>query len=272
MYKIVNKIYKALIFGGDVSLSVLDTRQLVQDGRDIHGLDDSHAELLGGFLTAGAYMAGCLKSDQGAISITVKSGDGSASVSVSGDVAGHIRGYIEGDGLKGGTMTVIKEDGFFRPFNGICELKSDDVSEDLMQYFQVSEQIDTAVFIRVKFTDGVCDYAGGVIMQIMPGAKEESMRGAEDLMQEIAKEEFTTADDIIQRYFQDIEECNLYTLFPEYRCNCSRKKIGDIIVSLGENEAYSIIDEQGKITVHCHYCNKDYNFNIHDVDRLFAKK
>ncbi|MCD8306980.1 MAG: Hsp33 family molecular chaperone HslO [Clostridia bacterium] len=272
MYKVVNKLYKALILGGDVSLSVLDTRQLVQDGRDIHKLDDRHAELLGGLLTAGAYMAGCLKSDQGAISITVKSNDGSASASVSGDVNGHIRGYIEGDGLKGGTMNVIKEDGFFRPFNGICELKSDDISENLMQYFQMSEQIDTAVWIRTKVTDGVCEYAGGVVMQIMPGAKEEHMQAAEDLMQQISGEEFTSGEEIIHRYFPDIEEQNLYILFPEYKCNCSRKKIADIIVSLGQEEAGSIIDEYGKISVHCHYCNKDYVFNYNDVERLFSRK
>ena len=135
----MNKLCKALIYDNEVSLSVLDTTELVNDAIKIHNLNDNGAKILGGLLTACAYMAGCLKSETGAVSITVKSKDGSCSASVSGDSSGHIRGYIDGadGGLKGGSMTVIKDDGFFRPFIGTCELKCGDVSENLMQYFHI---------------------------------------------------------------------------------------------------------------------------------------
>ena len=108
----MNKLYKTLIYDREVSLSVLDTKELVNAAIKVHNLNDVSARMLGGLLTACAYMAGCLKSEKGAVSITVKSGDGSATASVSGDINGHIRGYIDGaeNGLKGGTMTVIKED------------------------------------------------------------------------------------------------------------------------------------------------------------------
>lgn len=166
----MNKLYKALVYDKEVSLSVLETTNLVQKAIQIHNLSDTAAEILGGMLTACAYMAGCLKSEKGAASLTVKSGDGSATVSVSGDINGHIRGYIDGaeSGLKGGTLTVIKDDGFFRPFLGTCELKCNDVSENLMQYFHISEQIETAVAIGVKVKDGKCLAAGGVVMQLLP--------------------------------------------------------------------------------------------------------
>ena len=132
----MNKLYKTLIYDREVSLSVLDTKELVNAAIKVHNLNDVSARMLGGLLTACAYMAGCLKSEKGAVSITVKSGDGSATASVSGDINGHIRGYIDGaeNGLKGGTMTVIKEDGLFRPFVGTSELKCEDISENLMQY------------------------------------------------------------------------------------------------------------------------------------------
>ena len=118
----MNKLYKALVYDREVSLSVLETTDLVQQAIKIHNLSDTAAEILGGMLTACAYMAGCLKSEKGAVSLTVKSGDGSATVSVSGDINGHIRGYIDGgeNGLKGGTLTVIKDDGLYRPFIGTC--------------------------------------------------------------------------------------------------------------------------------------------------------
>ena len=98
----MNKLYKALVYDREVSLSVLETTDLVQQAIKIHNLSDTAAEILGGMLTACAYMAGCLKSEKGAVSLTVKSCDGSATVSVSGDINGHIRGYIDGaeNGLK----------------------------------------------------------------------------------------------------------------------------------------------------------------------------
>lgn len=269
----MNKLYKALVYGGNISLSVLDTRELVNDAIKTHGLSDAAAETLGGLLTAAAYMAGCLKSERGAVSITVKSGDGSATVSVSGDSAGHIRGFIDGETLKGGTMTVVKEDGFFRPFTGCCELKSDNVSENLMSYFQHSEQIDTAVLIDVRVEGGKCLYAVGVVMQVMPGAAEEDIRAAEDKMQEIASTGLTDGGEaVMERHFRSLmQDGGVYLYFPEYKCNCSRKKIEGVILSLGRKEAESIIAERGKITAHCHYCNTDYEFGADDVEKLFTE-
>lgn len=272
-----NKLYKTLIYDKQVSLSVLETTQLVNDAIRIHNLDDNSARLLGGLLTACAYMAGCLKSEKGAVSITVKSGDGSATASVSGDINGHIRGYIDGAeyGLKGGVMTVIKEDGFYRPFVGACELKCDDVSENLMQYYHASEQIPTAVAIGVKVENGVCLAAGGVIMQLLPGTTDYNTDKAEEAMQSFVNVtqviEKLGADGIMEKYFKsETEDKGIYLYFPEYKCNCSRKKIEGVIMPLGKSDLMKIIDEDGKVSVHCHYCNTDYEFTAKDIEELFS--
>ena len=134
----MNKLYKALIFDREVSLSVLETTDLVNDAIKIHNLSENSAKTLGGMLTCAAYMAGCLKSEKGAISLTVKADGDAGTVSVSGDINGHIRGYIDGScegRLNGGYLTVVKDDGFYRPFVGTCELVGDDLSQNLMQYF-----------------------------------------------------------------------------------------------------------------------------------------
>ncbi|MCI8370414.1 MAG: Hsp33 family molecular chaperone HslO [Clostridia bacterium] len=272
----MNKLYKTLIYDREVSLSVLDTKELVNAAIKVHNLNDVSARMLGGLLTACAYMAGCLKSEKGAVSITVKSGDGSATASVSGDINGHIRGYIDGaeNGLKGGTMTVIKEDGLFRPFVGTSELKCEDISENLMQYFHISEQVATAVAIGVSVENGECLAAGGVVMQLLPGTSEENMDRAENAMQDfvdickVLKE--CGADGIMQKYFSSVtEEKAIYLTFPEYKCNCSRKKIEGVIKSLGKKEAMDIVAERGKVEVHCHYCNTDYAFGEEDIEELF---
>ena len=62
----MNKLYKSLIFDRQVSLSVLETTELVNDAIKIHNLDCGSAKTLGSLLTCVAFMAGCLKSDRGA--------------------------------------------------------------------------------------------------------------------------------------------------------------------------------------------------------------
>lgn len=272
----MNKLIKSLVYDNQVSLSVLETTDMVNDAIKIHNLDDGSAELLGGLLTAVTYMAGCLKNECGAVSITVKSVDGSATASVSGDYSGHIRGYIEGAerGLTGGTMTVIKEDGLYRPFVGSCELKCDDVAENLMQYFHISEQIPTAVAIGVEVKDGVCSAAGGVVMQLLPGTSEENTDRAENAMQDFVNVKKVIkeygADGVIERFFgEETQKKTLYSAFPEYKCNCSRKKIEGVIVPLGKEELLKIIAERGRVEVHCHYCNTDYRFFAEDIEELF---
>ena len=271
----MNKLYKCLIYGGNASLSVLDTTELVQRATDIHGLDDASAVLLGEMLTAAAYMAGCLKNPRGAVSLTVKP-SGGAVISVSGDADGHIRGYIEGaeGGLGGGTLTVIKDDGFYRPFVGVCELTGGGVSENLIRYFRDSEQIPTALSFGAEVKDGKVKAAGGVVIQLMPGHGEKDEEAAwekAEALSDAAGAVFRHgAEGILREYFGvQPDGKGVYLSFPEYKCNCSRKKITGVIVPLGRAELESIIAEQGCVKVHCHYCNKDYTFTQDDVDKLF---
>lgn len=276
----MNKLFKTLVYDNQVSLSVMDTTELVNKAIKTHGLNKESAITLGSLLTCAVYMAGCLKSDKGAISITVKGDEDCGSISVSGDKDLHIRGYIDGNGkgkLKGGTMTVIKEDGFFRPFIGTCELKCDDVSENLMQYYHQSEQIPTAVAIRVSMADdGTCKRAGGVVMQLLPGTTDENMDKSENVMQHFvdvcAVLDRIGADGILEEYFKgEFSEKALYLYSPDYICNCSRKKIEGILLSMQKQELQDIVKEQGCVSVHCHYCNTDYVFDEKDVEELFRK-
>lgn len=276
----MNKLYKSLVYDNQVSLSVLETTDLVNDAIKIHKLHARSAQLLGNLLTCCAYMAGCLKSERGAVSITVKAQDGGGCVSVSGDSDMHIRGYVDGrceETLKGGTLTVIKDDGFFRPYVGACEIRTDDVSEILMQYFHQSEQIPTAVAVGVKLdSSGACVSAGGVIMQLLPGTSQENMDKAEERMQAFVNAADVVggcgAEGIVKQYFDgEITRDGLYLSHPAYVCNCSRRKIAGVLTAVGKQELLKIIEEQGKVSVHCHYCNTDYEFGVTDVERLFDK-
>jgi molecular chaperone Hsp33 len=57
-----------------------------------------------------------------------------------------------------------------------------------------------------------------------------------------------------------------------YKCNCSRRYLTRVLVSLGEAQMRQIIEEDGAVRVHCHYCNTDYEFTNEDADLLFPKE
>lgn len=283
-------ILRGLICGGEVSLAVADTTSLVNEAIRIHGLSALSAAALGRTLTAAAYMCSSLKEDRGALSVTIK-GDGvGGGIYVSGDKALHMRGYIENPQTylppnamgkldvggcvgKNGYISVVRDDGENQPFVGTTPLVSGEIGEDFAAYFAYSEQLPTALAVGVKIgTDGTCLGAGGVFMQPLPGASEESIRFVEETIGKFAAVSTMmqehTAEEVLHEFFGAVQ---FYTCFPEYKCNCSRNYIEGVLVALGEKELRAAIAEQGKIEVHCHYCNTDYTFTPADAEEIIRR-
>ena len=285
-----DKILRGLICGGEVSVAVADTTQLVNEAIRIHGLSALSAAALGRTLTAAAYLCSSLKEENGALSVSVK-GDGvGGSIYVSGDKALYMRGYIENPQAqlppnalgkldvggcvgKNGTLTVVRDDGQSVPFVGTTPLVSGEIGEDFAAYFAYSEQLPTALAVGVKIgTEGTCLGAGGVFLQPMPGASEESLRFVEETIQKFGAVssmlQEKTAEQILAEFFGEVQ---FYTLFPAYKCNCSRNYIEGVLAALGEKELRETVAEQGKIEVHCHYCNTDYVFTPQDVEEIVRR-
>lgn len=272
----MDKILRTLICKGQVSLFVLETTELVNEAVKIHKPTGSAAKILGGLLTCGAYLASGLKSDSGSVSLTVKAKDGDGAVSVSADSALNVRGYVDGScesTLIGGTLTVVREDEGFKPFVGTIEIASDDVSEILETYFQQSEQIPTAVLLSVGFDENVkCLGAGGVIMQLLPGADDEQTELAGAILGQFAQSfngENFDAQGAIDGFFAPYTGGGVYEKMPRYKCNCSEEKIRGVLASVGKAELLKICDELGEVKVHCHYCNKDYTYGKERIEEIF---
>ena len=283
-------LIKTLICGGEVSLAVLDTTALVQEAIARHKLSPVCAAALGRTLTAAAYLCSWLKGADDGLSVTV-AGDGpGGKICVSGDSALQMRGFIEhtdvelplrADGKlavgacvgRHGTLTVIREEAGALPFVGTSELVSGEIGEDFSAYFYTSEQRPTAIAVGVKVTaEGECLGAGGVFLQPLPGASEESVSFAEaaiarygDISSQIAAR---GAEHIVGEDFSAaaMERRRIF-----YRCHCSREKIAGILLSMGRDELSRILEEEGKVSVHCHYCNTDHDFYAEDIARLFGE-
>lgn len=285
-----SKILKTLVWEKQVSLAVLDTTALVNEAIARHRLTPVAAAALGRTLTATAYLCSWLKGADSALSVTVNGGGAGGKICVSGDGSLSLRGFIERPdvdlpprkdgkldvgGCVGnrGTLTVIRDDKNGLPFTGTSELVSGEIAEDFSAYFLTSEQRPTAIALGVKIgTDGRCAGAGGVFLQPLPGADEETLRRTEAEIGKFSALSSMIAEIGAEGVLTGVEAQSFETREVRWQCFCSRKKTEALVLSLGLNDARALLESEGKISVYCHYCNTDYIFGKEDVEALFSEK
>ncbi|MBP5242447.1 MAG: Hsp33 family molecular chaperone HslO [Clostridia bacterium] len=272
----MDKLLRTLIENGEISLVGIDNTGMVRHAQIIHGMTAAAATVFGKVITVMTYMSGWLKDENSQISVNFKHHGETGEVCVSGDSAMHMRGYVYNPGAESaaigkGYMTVVRDDNYKRPFVGTCEMISEEVDENFEYYYRLSEQLPTYLKTQVSFDEhGLVKSAGGVFLQPMPGASEINKQYAQTMKAELANlgamQEEKGVEGILKDLFgaKEIEEREI-----EYRCNCSREYIAGVLRGMGKDELKDIVRSEGKINVHCHYCNSDYDFFDADVDALF---
>lgn len=286
MSEFKENVLRTLVFGGEVSLTLIDNTDIVREGARVHNLTPTSAYVFGKALTAMTYMSACLKEDSGDISLSLKTVGGCGEIAVSGNKALKMRGYIGETCLpeKGnaeteraalgsnGSLTIIRDDGYSRPFIGACALPDfGGVDEAFEEYYRISEQLPTRMFTVVENGEDGVAFAGAVVLQPLPFASDEAVEKtyAADLsaVAETLKEGLSQAAALF-----DCDKAVWDLRTAEYRCNCSKAYLARVLVSLGEDTLRQIIREDGAARIHCHYCNTDYAFTDEDADKIFRKK
>lgn len=288
--KDVSKIYRALVIGERVSLAVLDTTALVNEAITRHKLSPVAAAALGRSMTATAYLASWLKEESSSLSFLVDGGGAGGKIGVAADGALNLRGYIEhpdielparADGKldvggcvgRRGTLTVIRDDGEGIPFVGTSELVSGEIAEDVSAYFLTSEQRPTAIALGVKIgQDGRCLGAGGLFLQPLPFAGDAAIDFVQEKISHYSALSSIIEDSGAQGVLSDFDLKDVTEREVAFLCHCSRERAESALLSMGKEDALALLSEQGKIVVHCHYCNTDHIFDERDVRALFGEK
>ena len=286
----MGKIYKTLIYDGQISLSVLDTTDVVNKAIELHGLTPLCAAGLGRALTVASFMATSLKDENEKLSVTIDGNGVGGKIVVCADGNLNVRGSIvnphadlplkpngklDVGGLVGneGMITVVKNLGLKEPYVGKCKLVSGEIGEDFAAYYAYSEQQPTAIAVGVLVKNDKCIGAGGVILQPLPDCAEENIGKAEKLIAEFfdvsRKINEIGIDGIIKEYFDEYEFTKYET---QYKCGCSREYVDKVLIALGKKELSDIIEKDGKIEVCCEFCDKKYVYGQKDVEELFGEK
>lgn len=271
-------------------MSAVSAKDTVQRAKDIHKCTPTTAAALGRTLCAASMMGNLLKEDNGSLTIRINGGGPIGSIIAVSDSMGYVRGYVtnpavdlplRSDGKldvggavgKDGMLTVSRDIGLAQPYVGSTELVSGEIAEDLTAYLLESEQVPSACGLGVLIdTDLSVKAAGGFIVQLMPGAPDEYI----DVLEEniFMMDQLTTilAEDGLEAVFEQVLKGLPYHVVDEdevgYRCYCSRERVGDAILGVGEGELESMINEDKDIDVSCQFCDTVYTFTPDDLRKL----
>lgn len=283
----MNNVIRTLVYNGQVSLTLADTTEIVNEGIRRHHLSPVSGKIFGKAISAMTFMSACLKEEMGEISLSMKSDGSMGEIGVSGNRKLYLRGYILNTAAEGntdeaekecfgsnGALTIIRDDGYTRPFVGSCAIpENGSVDEAFEEYFRISEQLPTRLKTMVVLDDnGKCIFAGVAVLQPLPFAEENVLNEVKnaDLEGLIASVKAQGVEESAKTYFQgDLQA--IEKRMAQYKCNCSREYLLGVLASLGEAQMRQIIAEDGELRAHCHYCNTDYVFHDADADMLFHK-
>ncbi|MGK9485363.1 redox-regulated molecular chaperone HslO [Bacillus tropicus] len=283
-------LVKALAFDGEVRAYSVRTTNTVSEAQRRHDTWRTASAALGRSLTAGTMMGAMLKGDQ-KLTIKVEGNGPIGPILVDAHANGDVRGYVTNphvdfEGTEQGKLrvyqavgtegfvTVIKDIGMREPFIGQSPIVSGELGEDFTYYFAVSEQTPSSVGVGVLVNgDDSILAAGGFILQIMPGAQEETISFIEERLQKIPPvstliEQGLSPEELLYAVLGEDKVKVLETMDVQFNCTCSRERIESVLISLGKTELEQVREEEEETEVHCHFCNERYKFSKEDIKNL----
>jgi molecular chaperone Hsp33 len=242
--------------------------------------------VLGELMAAATLLAAMLKLNgslilqiqgQGPVSLLVVECDGELNVRATAKWEGELEGLsfaqMVGDGRF--VITLDPRDSG-QTYQSIVALDSDSVAGVLQDYMQRSEQLETRLWLAANDQG-----AAGLLLQKMPhqGGLGATVEQDDDMWQRVKMLTDTvthgellglSAEELLHRLYNE-EDVRLFdSKRVEFRCSCSRDKVGRMLKMLGPDEVHAVLAEQGAVEVNCEFCNQQYRFDAVDAEQVFA--
>ena len=289
-----DQIIKFLAYNGKISVVCSSTTNLVEEARKLHDLSPLATAAMGRVLTITALIGSEMKNKTDKLTIQIKGNGPIGKIVAVSDNTPHVKACITNPhadlplnefekldvgGAIGnqGFINVIKDIGLKEPYIGISPLTSGEIAEDFANYFQTSEQKQTAVALGVLVDKDGVRSSGGYIITPMPDATEEEISKVEQSifqagaiskmldnnlsLKEIAQK--VTGDENVQVIDSSIE--------PVYECECNKERFADGLMTLGKEQLTELIEEDGKAEIQCQFCNKKYDFNKEELEEILKR-
>lgn len=283
-------LVKALAFDGVILAYAVRSTETVGEVQRRHQMWPTATAALGRTISATAMMGAMLKGEN---KMTVKiQGNGPLGpIVVDANATGDVRGYatnpqthlplnaqgkLDVRGVVGteGTLSIIKDLGMKDYFTGQVPLISGEIAEDFTQYLAVSEQVPSAVALGVLVNpDNTVKASGGFIIQVMPGATDETITLLEEKIANMKPistliDQGLTPEEVLIEVLgkENVEFIDAVDV--KFDCECSKERFGEAIQALGKQEVQAMIDEDHGAEAQCHFCLETYQYSESELKQF----
>ena len=266
--------------GGAFRWAVVDLTEVVQEARDRHDLGPVSTAALGRCMAGAGLLLRLATKTPSRLAVEVR-GDGPIlRVLAEADQQGNLRGLVGeprvdvphlpnnklavGNAVGKGYLRVMREFEGGGGYNSQVELVTGEIGDDVAHYLAQSEQIRSAVLLGVLGKPAGVVAAGGMIVEVLPGAPEEAIgkleeniggiRGVSELL------EAGGIPHVVETVLSGLDRVLLETQPMRYRCRCSREKLLRHLVLLSVDDRDYLRREDGTIDADCVFCGEHYSF------------
>jgi molecular chaperone Hsp33 len=286
-------LVKALAFDGQVRAYAIKSTDTVGEAQRRHYTWPIASAALGRTISAGVMMGAMLKGEEN-LTIKVEGGGPIGLILVDSNAKGQVRGYVSNPHVHfelneqgkldvrravgtEGMLSVVKDIGLRDYFTGQVPIVSGELGEDFTYYFATSEQVPSSVGVGVLVNpDNSIKAAGGFIIQLMPGAEDETITKIEERLKSIPPvskliDKGLSPEELLNEVLGDNNVSILETLPVSFTCKCSKERFANAIISLGEDEIKDMIQEDGQAEAQCHFCNEKYVYTEEELEQLMEE-
>ena len=286
-----DQIIKFLAYDGKISVICASTTYMVEEARKIHDLSPVVTAALGRVITITALIGAEMKNKTDKLTIQIKGNGPIGKIVAVSDNYPHVKACLtnpvvdiplnEFGKLDVGTaignqgfINVIKDIGLKEPYIGISPLTSGEIADDFANYFQTSEQRQTAVALGVLVDKNGVKASGGYIISAMPDATDEEISNVEKSIFQAGAmskmlDQKLSLKEIAEKItgYKKIKVIDA-SIEPVYECECNKEKFADSLITLGKEQLKELIEEDGKAEIKCQFCNKTYKFTKEELEEI----
>lgn len=285
------KVHRFVSNDFTLRIAAVDSTEVVAEMQKLQQTFPLPTVAVGRAMTGALLMASHLKEKQ-QVGLYFK-GDGPlAAVYAEANFEGQVRGYSpvpiyeppnydKGLSLKEymgqGLLTVTRHLPFQRePHHGTVEMVSGEIGDDIAHYLNQSHQIRSLVSLGVYLdTFGKVRAAGGVILEVMPGAEEgiidKIQKNAENFKDNISKMLLSGAKavDLVRPYMEGIPFSEIeHDHDVQYYCPCTKERVVRALETLGIAELEDMVTKNEAAEVVCQMCGRPYEVPVNELEEL----
>lgn len=265
--------------GGWLRYGVADLGEVVEEARLRLDLSPIAAAALGRAMSAAVLLLRLAEKTPSRLVLEIRGSGPLGSVLAEADEAGNLRGMVgnprvdlpHGEGgklavgaaLGAGSLRVVRElQG--GSYASQVELVSGEIGLDVAHFLRQSEQTRSAVLLGVLTRPEGVAGAGGLIVEVLPGAPEEVLAalernlagipGVSRLLEEGGR------DQVLEAVLAGLDREAVDRRRLLHRCRCSRERLRRHLVMVPEDDLAEMVTDVGVVDAECVFCGARYVF------------